>query len=114
MSVVGRLAGRRRLLRTLSACGLAVTAVFNPIPAGAAITSSQIAADPFTQATCKGSATTNHHANVEPDTFSYGSTMVAAFQVGRIYDGGACAIGFATSRDNGSTWPTTTSGLLPG
>ena len=48
---------------------------------------------------------------VEPDSFSNGSTIVAAFQVGRIYDGGACAIGFATSTNNGATW---TSGLLPG
>jgi hypothetical protein len=36
---------------------------------------------------------------------------VAAYQVGRIFDGGACAIGFSTSTNNGSTW---TSGLLPG
>ncbi|MGE5072560.1 MAG: sialidase family protein [Anaerolineae bacterium] len=70
-----------------------------------------ISTDPFTQATCKGSSTTNHHTEVEPDSFSYGSTIVAAFQVGRIYDGGACAIGFATSSDNGATW---TSGLVPG
>jgi hypothetical protein len=48
---------------------------------------------------------------VEPDTFSNGSTIVATFQVGRIYDGGACATGFATSTNNGATW---TSGLLPG
>jgi len=67
--------------------------------------------DPFTQATCHGSALTNHQANVEPDSFSNGSTIVAAFQVGRIYDGGACAIGFATSSNNGASW---TSGLLPG
>jgi BNR repeat-like domain len=71
----------------------------------------QISSDPFTQATCHASNTTNHHANVEPDSFSNGSTIVAAFQVGRIYDGGACAIGFSTSTNNGSTW---TSGLLPG
>src|ERR1051326_234336 len=70
-----------------------------------------LSTDPFTQATCKASATTNHHTEVEPDTFSNGSTIVAAFQVGRIFDGGACAIGFATSTNNGSTW---TSGLLPG
>ena len=48
---------------------------------------------------------------MEPDSFSNGSTIVAAYQVGRIYDGGACAIGFSTSTDNGATW---TSGLLPG
>ena len=70
-----------------------------------------IGTDPFTQATCHASNTTNHHANVEPDSFSNGSTIVAAYQVGRIYDGGACAIGFSTSTDNGATW---TSGLLPG
>jgi hypothetical protein len=70
-----------------------------------------ISTDPFTQATCHGSNTTNHHTEVEPDTFSNGSTIVAAFQVGRIYDGGACATGFATSTNNGATW---TSGLLPG
>jgi BNR repeat protein len=70
-----------------------------------------IGTDPFTQATCHASNTTNHQANVEPDSFSNGSTIVAAYQVGRIYDGGACAIGFATSTNNGGTW---TSGLLPG
>ena len=71
----------------------------------------QISSDPFTQATCAASATTNHHTEVEPDTFSNGSTIVAAFQVGRIFDGGACDIGFATSTNNGASW---TSGLLPG
>src|SRR6476646_775359 len=63
-----------------------------------------IAVDPFTQATCHASATTNHHANVEPDSFSNGSTIVAAYQVGRVYDGGACAIGFSTSTNNGASW----------
>jgi hypothetical protein len=70
-----------------------------------------IATDPYTQATCKASATTNHQAIVEPDSFSNSSTIVAAYQVGRIYDGGACATGFATSTNNGATW---TSGLVPG
>jgi hypothetical protein len=88
-----------------------LTVALAPEAALAAPSAVQISADPFTQSTCKGSATTNHHANVEPDTFSFGSTIVAAFQVGRIYDGGACATGFATSTDNGATW---TSGLLPG
>src|SRR4051794_32660570 len=87
-----------------------VTALGLPAMAGAATTTT-ISTDPFTQATCAASALTNHHTEVEPDTFSNGSTIVAAFQVGRIYDGGACAIGFATSTNNGSSW---TSGLLPG
>ncbi len=88
-----------------------VLALAIPVAAQAAVTAVQIATDPFTQATCHGSNTTNHQANVEPDSFSNGSTIVAAYQVGRIYDGGACAIGFSTSTDNGATW---TSGLLPG
>src|SRR5256885_6076482 len=71
----------------------------------------QISSDPYTQASCAASATTNHHTEVEPDTYSNGSTIVSTFQVGRVFDGGACAIGFATSSNNGSTW---TSGLLPG
>jgi hypothetical protein len=81
------------------------------LPGGVFATTVHISTDPFTQATCHGSNTTSHQAEVEPDSFSNGATIVAAFQVGRIYDGGACAIGFATSSDNGSTW---THGLLPG
>jgi hypothetical protein len=80
-------------------------------PAAADAAALQIASDPFTQATCAASATTNHSTEVEPDTFSNGSTIVSAFQEGRIYDGGACAIGFARSSNNDSSW---TTGLLPG
>jgi hypothetical protein len=94
----------------VSVCGLVVAGGLAPAAAGTALAATQIAVDPFTQATCTASATTNHHTDVEPDTFSNGSTIVAAFQVGRIYDGGACAIGFATSTNNGATW---TTGLLP-
>jgi hypothetical protein len=47
---------------------------------------------------------------VEPDSFSRGSTIVAAYQVGRFIDGGALAIGFSTSTNAGQTWR---SGLLP-
>lgn len=47
---------------------------------------------------------------VEPDSFSRGSTVVAAYQVGRFVDGGALAIGYSTSKDAGRTWR---SGLLP-
>ena len=81
------------------------------LPGGALATTLHISTDPFSQATCAGSAATSHQTEVEPDTFSNGSTIVAAFQVGRIYDGGACAIGFATSTNNGGSW---TGGLLPG
>src|SRR5947209_10882815 len=81
------------------------------VPTMASAAALQIGSDPFTQSTCAASATTNHRTEVEPDSFSNGSTIVGAFQVGRIYDGGACAIGFATSTNNGATW---TQGLLPG
>jgi hypothetical protein len=52
------------------------------------------------------------HASIaEPDTFSFGSTVVATFQVGRFEDGGAGRIGWASSLDSGRSWR---SGLLPG
>src|ERR1043165_7224469 len=98
----------RRMLGLVTALVLLLSTT---LVASATSSALQIGSDPFTQATCAGSAATNHHANVEPDSFSNGSTMVAAYQVGRIFDGGACAIGFSTSTDNGATW---TSGLLPG
>jgi hypothetical protein len=102
-------AHRRRGAEALLASVVAVLLLAAPVTA--ASVPLQIATDPYTQATCAASSTTNHHANVEPDSFSNGSTIVATYQVGRVYDGGACAIGFSTSTDNGATW---TSGLLPG
>jgi hypothetical protein len=96
--------------RHLLASGGAMTASL-VLATGAHAAASQVSFDPFTQATCKASSTTNHQTQVEPDTFANGATIVAAYQVGRIFDGGACAIGFATSTNNGATW---TSGLLPG
>jgi hypothetical protein len=74
-----------------------------PAVAGAQLT--QIASDPFTN------TTSQHKTIVEPDTYSSGSTIVAAAQFGRFFDGGASDIGFATSTDNGLSW---VSGTLPG
>jgi hypothetical protein len=51
-----------------------------------------------------------HATIVEPDSFSFGSTVVAVYQVGRTRDGGAANIGFSTTRDAGRTWR---SGRLP-
>ncbi len=56
-------------------------------------------------------STSQHATEVEPDSFAFGSTIVAAFQVGRIFSGGASDIGFAISTDAGATWK---NGLLPG
>jgi hypothetical protein len=99
-----------RSVHIIAAVVVTLAFALTPVMLALAATTT-ISTDPFTQATCHASSTTNHQANVEPDSFSNGSTIVAAFQVGRIYDGGACAIGFATSTDNGASW---TSGLLPG
>jgi RTX calcium-binding nonapeptide repeat (4 copies) len=52
-----------------------------------------------------------HATEVEPDSFSYAGRLVATFQVGRIQNGGATAIGVATSTDGARHWR---SGLLPG
>jgi hypothetical protein len=52
-----------------------------------------------------------HRTEVEPDTYSNGSTIVSAFQVGRVFNGGANNIGFATSANGGASW---TEGFLRG
>ena len=52
-----------------------------------------------------------HKTEVEPDSYSWGSTMVAAFQVARVAGGGGADLGFSTSTDGGKTW---TFGSLPG
>jgi len=64
----------------------------------AASTAQQISADPYTN------TTSQHETEVEPDTYAHGSTVVAAFQVGRFTNGGASNIGWATSTDAGITW----------
>lgn len=56
-------------------------------------------------------STSQHATEVEPSSLAFGSTMVTAFQVGRISAGGGADIGFATSTDAGTTW---SSGYLPG
>jgi hypothetical protein len=65
----------------------------------------QLSSDPFTN------AASQHRTEVEPDTLAVGSTLVSAFQVGRIFGGGAADIGVATSTDGGKTF---TNGFLPG
>ena len=65
----------------------------------------QISSDPYTN------PDSQHQTQVEPDTYSNGSTIVAAFQSGRFFDGGASNIGFSTSHDAGASF---TPGFLPG
>jgi hypothetical protein len=65
----------------------------------------QLSSDPYTN------PSSNHRTEVEPDSYSFGSTIVSAFQVGRFFNGGASNIGWATSTDGGVSW---TNGFLPG
>jgi hypothetical protein len=90
----------RTLCRLTLAAGLAFTAF-----AQAQVSLTQLSEDTFTD------TPSQHATEVEPSTFSYGSTIVSAFQVARISSGGGADIGFATSTNGGVTW---TNGYLPG
>ena len=68
------------------------------------VVSRRIATDPYRGGEAQ------HATHAEPDSYSWGTTVVAAFQVGRFVDGGAQNIGFARSTDAGRTWR---SGILP-
>jgi hypothetical protein len=74
-------------------------------PGLAAVPLTRVSTDPYTN------AASQHQTEVEPDTFSFGSTIISAFQVGRIFGGGSANIGWARSANNGATW---TNGFLPG
>jgi hypothetical protein len=88
-----------------------VFALSSTILAFANVTLLKISADPFTNSPTSTTLYDQHKTEVEPDTFAVGKTFVSTFQVGRVFDGGASDIGFATSTDGGSSF---TSGLLPG
>jgi hypothetical protein len=87
----------------------AVTAAFAvAVPAQAAPSGvTQISSDPFP---ADSQPTAAHATEVEPDTFSWGSTVVSVFQTGRVFNGGSSDIGFATSLNGGVSW---THGFLP-
>jgi hypothetical protein len=82
-----------------------VVLLFGAGQALANVSVTQIGSDPFTN------TTSQHKTQVEPDTFSFGNTIVSASQTGRFFDGGSSDACFATSTNSGSTW---TSGCLPG
>jgi hypothetical protein len=89
-------------------CSAAVAAALLVIagPAAAAVPLTQVSSDPFTN------ATSQHATEVEPDTFAHHGTVVATFQVGRFFNGGATDIGAVRSGDGGTTWDAPT--FLPG
>jgi hypothetical protein len=87
--------------------GAALVLALLPASAGARPAASKVvrlSSDTLTTAQAQ------HATEVEPDSYAFGSTIVTAFKVGRFFDGGASAIGFATSHNGGTTWR---SGLLP-
>lgn len=55
--------------------------------------------------------TSQHATEVEPDSLSFGSTILAATQVGRFGTGGSSNIGWGRSTNGGTSW---THGFLPG
>lgn len=87
------------------ACLLACTALSLVPVLAAASGTVEISTDPF------DNPQSQHMTEVEPHVFTYGSTVVAAFQQGRYFDGGCSDIGFATSVDQGVSWQ---HGSLPG
>jgi hypothetical protein len=95
----------RRRWSLLALCALAGFFVMGATAAGS-IALTHVSADPFTN------TTSQHATEVEPDTFANGSTVVAAYQVGRFFDGGGSDIGYARSTNGGATW--TTSSFVPG
>ena len=90
-------------------CGAGVDIVSadaaDKVAANCEIVSRRLSVDPYQN------ADSQHETAVEPDSFAWGDTVVAAFQVGRRAGGAAANIGTAVSRDDGRTW---TRGLLPG
>lgn len=97
-----------RKLALLVVVMLAVSLALS-VQAHAQVTLTQISSDPFTN------SSSQHATEVEPHVLANGSTLVAAFQVGRFSgqdgSGGSSDIGWATSQDGGATW---THGSLPG
>ncbi len=96
----------RWLARAFIALPLALVFVLSStILAFANVALTKISSDPYTN------NTSQHATEVEPDTFSFGSTIVSTFQVGRFNNGGSSNIGWATSTNGGSSW---THGFMPG
>src|SRR4051812_5804175 len=99
---------RAGVLRLVGLLGVLVAAVVLAVaaPAGANVPLTAVSTDPFTN------TSSQHATEVEPDTFAFGSTVLATYQVGRFFNGGASDIGFARSTDGGATWGV--SSFVPG
>lgn len=76
------------------------------------LVSRRLSVDPYTN------SDSQHESAVEPDSASWGSTVVVAFQLGRRQSGASANIGTAVSTDAGRTWkrsflPSTTTSATP-
>src|SRR2546426_12019766 len=63
-----------------------------------------VSLDPYTN------TSSFHKTEVEPDTLSFGNTIVGVHQTGRFYDGGSSNVGYVTSTHGGRT---SAQGVLP-
>jgi len=91
-----------RLLTLPGALALVVALAGN---ASAVVPLTVVGEDPYTN------TNSYHKTQVEPDSYSFGNTIVFTYQGGgRFNDGGSDDIGWATSTDDGATW---TFGELP-
>lgn len=95
---------RRRVTRSLVVPGALAMVLALAGTALAVVPLTTVSTDPYTN------TTSYHQTELEPDTYSFGSTIVGVFQTGRFSDGGANNIGWATSTNNGVSW---TNGFLP-
>jgi len=90
-------------VRAAVACAAAVL-VTAAAASGGSVIATPISSDPYMN------SSSQHRTQVEPDSFGYGTTVVATFQTGRFFDGGSSNIGWATTTNAGRTW---TTGMLP-
>jgi hypothetical protein len=111
MSIVSRHQWRMALPIALAILALILSLAFTIVSrgyshaAGTTPTVFQISQDPF------HNKISQHQTEVEPDTFTFGKTIVSGFQQARVWNGGGADIGFATSTDAGKTF---IHGSLPG
>jgi len=94
--------GARRLL--VAAAAIVGLLIVSTVSAGSVLPL-PINSDPYTN------STSQHKAQVEPDSFAFGNTVVSVTQSGRFYNGGSSNIAWSTSQDSGRTW---VHGTLPG
>jgi hypothetical protein len=96
--------GARDTVRCGAGRDLAVADLDDVVGTSCETVTRRLSRDPFTDAEAQ------HQTQVEPSSFAVGSTIVTAFQAGRMVDGGASGIGYAISRDAGAHWR---SGFIP-